>query len=358
MPDKKKILICPLDWGLGHATRCIPIIKSILDHGHIPLIAADSRPLDLLKQEFPEIQTIRLPGYGITYPRNGLMILRMAMQTPSIFLGIWKENLAVRKIVKEHQIDLLISDNRFGLWHRDIPCVYMAHQILIKCPQRFEWLEPLLHFIHKTLAEKYTECWIPDLEGERSLAFDLTGKFEPPGNSRFIGLLSRFERLEDNENSLDLLVILSGPEPQRSIFEGIILEQLEGTTRKTLVVQGKTENEESRQLSENVRIVSYLTGAELNKMIMAADVVLARPGYSTIMDLAVTGKKAILTPTPGQTEQEYLAGEYAKRKLFYCTEQAGFNLNDALQKVAEFSGVQRINYKTSELFSYISELLK
>ena len=153
-------------------------------------------------------------------------------------------------------------------------------------------------------------------------------------------------------------MILSGPEPQRSIFEGIILEQLEGTTRKTLVVQGKTENEESRQLSENVRIVSYLTGAELNKMIMAADVVLARPGYSTIMDLAVTGKKAILTPTPGQTEQEYLAGEYAKRKLFYCTEQAGFNLNDALQKVAEFSGVQRINYKTSELFSYISELLK
>lgn len=220
-----RVLIAPLDWGLGHSTRCIPIIRYLLERGVEVVIGADGRPMQLLRMEFPSLEFVQMSGYNISYPKRGSMALKIAVQIPKILAGIKREHELLKKIIQENKIDAVISDNRFGLWSKEIPCVFITHQVMVKSPFGEKWI----HQLNKKYISRYTECWVPDSEKD-GLSGDLAHKFKLPENAKFIGMLSRFytpqppSMVELSVNSL--LVILSGPEPQRTVLEGKIIKQL------------------------------------------------------------------------------------------------------------------------------------
>jgi len=365
-----RILIAPLDWGLGHATRCIPIIRHLLDKNCEVVIGANGRPLHLLKKEFPLCEFAVVPSYNISYPKNGSMVLKMASQIPKILSGIKREHELLKKIIKEKKIDVVISDNRFGLWSKNIPCVFITHQLMVKSP----FGEKLIHRLNKNYISKYSACWIPDvplLEGEKGgvLSGDLSHKFPLPENAKYIGVLTRFKiplnpPLKGGDKH-HLLVILSGPEPQRTLFEKKILEQLKNIPLNrlskgeltALLVQGITEKNERKKISENMEIISHLTSEELQKEILSSEIILCRPGYSSVMDLAVLGKKAIFVPTPGQTEQEYLANYFSEKKIAYSVSQNTFDLQTALKESENYSGFTK-NYSGEEFKKAVDLFLK
>ena len=333
-----RILIAPLDWGLGHATRCVPIIKYLLEKKCEVIIGADGRPLQLLRKEFPSLEFIEMPGYDISYPKSGSMVLKMALQIPKIFSGIKLEHELLKKIIKERKIDAVISDNRFGLWSREVPCIFITHQLMVKS----FFGERIIHRLNKKYISKYSECWVPDDAEKNNLSGDLSHKFPLPKNAKFIGVLSRFKiplnpPLQGG-NKHHLLIILSGPEPQRTVFEKKVLQQASVTSKKVLIIQGVTENNERRMISEDVEIVSHLTSDELEKEIISSEIILSRPGYSTVMDLAIMRKKAIFVPTPGQTEQEYLADYFLENKIAYSVSQNKFDLEIALRESKTYRG--------------------
>lgn len=342
MFDKKNVLICPLNWGLGHATRCVPVIQAFVDAGANVIIAGDYGPLAFLRKEFPDLQSIVFTGFKITYQRKGSFLLKMFSLFPNVVKDIYNEHKQLSNIIDAYKIDVVVSDNRFGLWNKKVKSIFITHQILIKSPIKIKGFEKILFLCNKAFIKNYNECWIPDFEGEINLSGDLSHKYKLPIDTYFIGPLSRFvysQPISENKD-IDVLVLLSGPEPQRSIFEEIIIKQLENTNHKVVIVQGIAEKEETRIISENLIIYSHLETIALQKLIQESAIVVCRSGYSTIMDLAVFGKKAILIPTPGQTEQEYLAAYYKEKKYFYTTSQKLFNLDEALMQSALCTGIQ------------------
>jgi UDP:flavonoid glycosyltransferase YjiC (YdhE family) len=327
----KRILIAPLDWGLGHATRCIPIIRHLLETGNEPIIAASGRPLLLLQSEFPDVESVDFEGYNISYPEGSGMVWKMFKSTPHILRRIKEEHLELNEMIDKLKLDAVISDNRFGLYTDRIPCVYMTHQVMIKAP----FFETMLYRMHADYMRKFTQVWVPDFE-ENGLSGDLSHKFPLPRNGQYIGSLSRFSPSEDDLN-IDVLVIISGPEPQRTRFEKLVLNQLKDFDGTSVAVLGKPDKAEDR-VEGKVRIVSHLNAEDLEKQMTAARLVVSRSGYSTIMDLSALGKQAVFVPTPGQTEQEYLAQKYHQDGIHMMMKQRDFQLKKAWDKRTDFSG--------------------
>lgn len=341
MLRKKNVLVAPLDWGLGHATRCVYIINSLITKGANVIIAADGRPLAFLKKEFPELSFVQFPGYGITYQKKGSFVLKISTSILQIFQGIYNENKVLDDFIKSLSLDLVISDNRFGLWNKKIPSIFITHQIGIKSPFKSKYFDQMLFNFNKGFIKNYKECWVPDFEGDNNLSGDLSHKNKLPIPTYFINPLSRFTKSynENVEEDIDLLALISGPEPQRSIFEEIILNQIKDLNIIAIVVKGTPEKKKSYQINDNITVYPHLTGDSLQKYLKRSKIVICRSGYSTIMDLAVLGKKAILVPTPGQTEQEYLANYYFDKRYFYTCDQKKLNIKESLIKSKSFKGI-------------------
>lgn len=340
MPDfikAKKILVAPLDWGLGHATRCIPLIQELRQSGCEVLMGAEGEQAALLRQEFPDLTVLPLSGYRIKYNHgNSGYALKMASQLPRISHAVRHERDWLKDIVHSYQIDAVISDNRFGLHHPDIPCVIMTHQLHLKAPFS-KWVENLLQKLNYRYLQKFNACWVVDFEGMQNLAGQLSHPASLPDMAvRYIGALSRFEYHTEKLGKYDVLVLISGPEPQRSLFENIILNQVRSQPLSTLIVSGKPGEPFDRQLTENVRHISHLNSKALNEAILRSNLVISRSGYTTIMDLIKLRKKAVLVPTPGQTEQEYLGKYLMEKKYFLKIKQKDFCLSKALQQVGNF----------------------
>ncbi len=305
--QNKRILIAPLDWGIGHATRCVPIIRSLILNQNKVIIAASGAALAFLQKEFPEQEFLEWHSYDIRYSSSKTQTWVILCQIPKILWRIYKEHLFLKKIIKDKSIEIVISDNRFGLWSREIKSIYLTHQIMIKMPHRLSILEHLFYSLHKFIIEKYDECWIPDFEGEDNLSGDLSHKYPTPENTSFIGILSRFEKKEYSSISpYQNLVLISGPEPQRTIFEKEMIEKFQKTEESTIIISGKPANSTFLQ-TNNITIKSHLESEELAFLIQTTPNIFCRSGYSTLMDLKILDRKATLYPTPGQTEQEYLA---------------------------------------------------
>ncbi len=336
---KKRVLIAPLNWGLGHATRCIPIVREFLLQGAEVIIGSEGDSLKILQEEFPSLESVELPAYNISYPANGNMALSIALQIPSLRKAIRKEHEFLEVLIETKKIDLVVSDNRYGLWSKKIPCVFMTHQVMIACPTILKFLQPILFSVQKHFIKHFSEFWIPDVEGENNLSGDLAHAYSLPSNTHFIGALSRFDDSLKEEKSIssDLLVILSGPEPQRSIFENIVLEQLKNFKGKSVLLRGKP-GEISKQENSTTQIFSHLDSSTFAHYLRGAKMILSRPGYSSLMDYAVFNKRAILIPTPGQTEQEYLADFHKKNGKAYSENQNEFSLERCLEKVNEYKG--------------------
>lgn len=328
--NKSCVLVAPLDWGLGHATRCIPVIKELLSLNYTVLIGASKSTEVLLKNEFPQLTFLPIDGYNITYSKTkvGLWI-KLITQLPKIARCIKKEKKWLQQIIEQYNIELIISDNRPGLYSKQIKSIYLTHQLTIKA--NFSFIERQLQKLHYKFINKFTECWVPDYEGENNLAGDLSHpKIEPTIPVKYINPLTRFIRKE-MPVIYDAAIVLSGPEPQRTIFENIILAQLKNTTKNIILVRGLPQHKSILNCSQpNVVIYNFLATDELNRVMLQSSLIISRSGYSTIMDLEVLEKKAVLVPTPGQTEQEYLAKLLEKKEHFIFINQHEFNLQKIL----------------------------
>lgn len=277
------------------------------------------------------------------------MALAMLLSSPLILYGIFNEYLALKRIIKKYNIHGLISDNRFGLWNKSIPCVYMTHQVRIKTNSNLSFLEHILFKIHKYFIKKYDFLWIPDYETEPSLAGELSHHFDESIQRHYIGPLSRFAGSEkDNEinesDRIEILAIVSGPEPQRSIFETMITEQASGIQEKIILLQGIPGKNMEPVVKGNLTIYAHVESNRLKNMIINAGIVLCRPGYSSVMDLAVMGKKAFFVPTPGQTEQEYLAKIFQRQEIANFLPQQNLKLADVINKSSAFKGFSGFQY--------------
>lgn len=309
-----KVLVCPLNWGLGHATRCIPIIRQLLAKGHEPVIVSDGFPLACIRMQFPDLRYIEYSSYPVRYSSGISQVLAMLWNMPAIVYGIFAEHRWLKQLLRKEHFDQVISDNRFGMWSRQTHSIYMTHQLMIKMPRGLKILERGMWLLHRWVINHYDECWIPDYEGAENLSGDLSHKYRLPHNAKFIGPLSRFDIWSDKseDSSYEIVAVLSGVEPQRSIFEHQIIKKYRRSDKKVLIVCGQPAENKRIYHVGDVTLVSHLTDDELVPLLRGAEKIIARSGYSTIMDLHTLGclHKAEMSPIPGQTEQEYL-----KRKM-------------------------------------------
>lgn len=305
-----KILICPLNWGLGHATRCVPLVRNYISEGHEVVVVADGYPLAFLKLQFPTLRFIEYKSYNIRYSKGNSLVFAMLQSFPAIVAGIIREHKWLDQLVQTEHFDQVVSDNRFGMWSKRVHSIYITHQLMIKMPRAFKWLEPLVWLVHRFIINRYNACYIPDVEGVENLSGDLAHKYPLPLNARFIGHLSRFSELTANkpDKRFDILAIVSGPEPQRTLFENQLIERYKSSSERVLIVCGTPNNQSERNRIDNICRVSHLTDYEFVTIIAGVEKIISRSGYSSIMDFKILNclHKVEFTPTPGQTEQNYL----------------------------------------------------
>ncbi|HTI12479.1 MAG TPA: glycosyltransferase [Puia sp.] len=376
-----KILLAPLDWGLGHATRCIPIIKELLNQKCEVWVAASGDQKALLEEEFPFLSFVELPGYNIKYGKNrAFTLLKIVGSIPKILIRIKREKDWMRQFLAAEKPDAVISDNRYGLYAPGLCSVFITHQLRIRTPLG-SFADTLLQKVHYRAIRRFSSCWIPDLEGPDALAGGLSHPRQLPSiPTRYIGLLSRLERSSPAgpgvSSSCDLLVLLSGPEPQRTLFEKKVLDQLSSYSGSTILVRGLPGSRTSPGLSGEggtaipagaegrqggrLTVYHHLPAGALNVVMEGAGIVLCRAGYSTIMDLLKLGKKAILVPTPGQTEQEYLGSYLSGKGVLLCREQATFSLSGALSQAKDFPfvGIGGVTDRQDLLQKAVADLLE
>lgn len=341
---KPNILVAPLDWGLGHATRCIPVIKCLLQQNCNVFLAGESKTKSLLEKEFPQLKFLNLKGYRISYSSNKWTLpFAIASQIPKIISVIKEEEEWLKNAAQEYGFDAVISDNRYGLHLQNIPCVFITHQLKIKTPFG-RVVEDYLQQLNYNYINQFTECWVPDYKNDD---VNLAGKLshpvkEPNVPVKYLGPLSRFS-FTKSEKEKNILILLSGPEPQRTIFEKILIKELEDCKETVVFVRGLPGDESNLSLPKNISVHNHLSAAELEQKISEAKFVIACCGYSTVMDLAVIKKKSILIPTPGQSEQEYLAKHLQQNNFALCVEQSKFKLKAAIELAENF------NYQIDEL---------
>jgi uncharacterized protein (TIGR00661 family) len=333
LKNKKTILISPLDWGIGHASRVIPIIELLINDGHTIIIAANYLQKKLLISKFPELLYVDIVSYNIELSDKNSQNKIIFAQIPKILRAIKKENKQLKKLIKKYNIDIVISDNRYGLYNKKIKSIFITHQTHILLPKNIKYFEKLLNKINTRLINKFDVCWIPDNESENNFSGILSHKNQEIKKFRYIGILSKFNNIENAEIDNDILVILSGPEPQRSIFEKIIEMRLGDTNYKVIIVRGN--NIEKKSEYGNIDYVQFADTKTLNKLICKSNYIISRSGYSSVMDYIKLQKKAIIVATPGQTEQEYLAKYLSGKKLFVEGNQSHFNFTELILNVQD-----------------------
>lgn len=322
MPSERKtILLCVLNWGIGHAARCVPLIEKWLRENKRVVIASDGAALQMLQVEFPDLLFEELPPYNVQYDKGGNMVFAMARQLPKFINAINEEHKALNNLIERYKPEMVISDSRFGCHTTKAKSVFVTHQLHLIMPEAWKWMESIInHFNHKQIA-KFDECWVPDAEGTDNLS----GKLSHPAlpNVQYIGTLSRFKKAIKTEKKFDVLAVLSGPEPQRTLLEEKLRKQLSKSGLTYLLVRGLPSKTNSK-----ANEVNYLKAGELSSTIAQSKVVICRSGYSTIMDLMAlqADTKIVFIPTPGQTEQEYLGNKLEEENLAKCIPQEKLNV--------------------------------
>lgn len=298
------VIVAPLNWGLGHATRCVALIDYLLTQGTKVIIASDGISLKLLQREFPHLQTYELPSYGILYKHHN-MALNMVLQGPSIAKAYMEELNAAKKIVSETSATVIVSDNRLGFRTPSTKNYYITHQVNILHPIHF--ISKLASRLHKYIIDKFDQCWIPDFAGDSSLA----GNLSISTHLKHAVYLGPLTRIENKKSTLkwDICILLSGPEPQRTILENALIKIVPSWGEKQILLIRGTENDNPniKSISHQSTIIHLGNTKEITDALQSSRLLIARSGYTTVMDIAQLDIKAIFIPTPGQTEQEYLA---------------------------------------------------
>lgn len=321
-----RILVAPLDWGLGHATRDIPVIRRLLELDARPMIGADQGPLALLRQEFPDLPWVRIPGVNVRYSRGRSQFWSMARQLPAMVDSVREEKTLFKRMKGEWKLDAVISDQRFGIRSPELPSVIITHQVFPFTPFAQGALRKLnLHHL-----SRFDRCWIMDEAAAPGLAGELSHGRDLAANARYIGTVSRMRTSAPPVNDHRIVAVISGPEPQRTLLEHILLEQLARVEGRHLLVLGKP-GQTAESTQGNVRVVPHLPSDELASAMASAELIVSRSGYTTLMDLAALGRSALIIPTPGQQEQEYLADLHARTGRFMVQRQEAIDLGTALR---------------------------
>ena len=314
-----KILLAPLNWGLGHATRCIPLIRQFLAEGDEVVLAGDGDSIMLLRKTFPDLRVVDLPSLELRYTHNTQQRGFYLRAIPALIRFTLADHYYLRQLLAREHFDRVISDNRFGLFSREIHCTYITHQLYPILPKRLRIVQPIARALHALIYRRYSEVWVPDYaDSTHNLAGDLAhgGAFDQ--YARYIGPLSRFSQYIDeegtkvcqaNDHTYPVVAILSGLEPQRTYFEQALIADLKDAADRTLIVRGKIGVPTTVTQIGNITLVPHMSDEQLMRFMHDAQKIMVRSGYSTIMDLAILGllDKAYFYPTPGQSEQEYLA---------------------------------------------------
>jgi uncharacterized protein (TIGR00661 family) len=330
---KPVVLVAPLDWGLGHATRCIPVIHGCLNADFEVIIGASGSSYEMLKKEFPLLLIVRMPSYGLRYGKKRWQtVLKLLLQSFKILITINRESKWLKEFYKKKHLDIIISDNRFGLYHRSAYTIFITHQLSIKTPGN-NWIEKMVQKINYRFINKFNHCWIPDAAGNMNLAGELSHPASMPGIPvTYLGSLSRIKKQSAVINN-HLLILLSGPEPQRSILEEMITTQLKALQLSAIMVRGLPGQSAHTFNSPLLQAFDHLDSNQMQEMIARSAIIISRPGYSTVMDVLPMGKKCIFIPTPGQTEQEYLAAYLAGKGWCHAVSQDALQLKDSINKV-------------------------
>ncbi len=357
MAGNKNVLICPQHWGLGHVTRTIPVIQYFLRKNDHVILACSGAGSELLKREFPQLKLYEIPDYGISYPYNS-MVINITLQFFKMHWAIIKEHFAIRNICKEEKIDLIVSDARLGAAQLNIPSVIIAHHLHFDLGMKvIEWIcDTWMKLFYLT----FDQLWIPDLEGPNNLSGDLAHLYKSKKRF-FVGILSRFKKLEV-EIKYDYAIMLSGPEPPRTILEKILLDQIDALMPgRCILIRGILNDIDissyANKYKEHLEIRDFVTGSELNEIMCASKFIICRSGYSTLLDLAIIQKPALLIPTPGQPEQEYLSRELERKNLFHSVNQGNINLKTDIQIAKAMHGYE-VFKEEKTLDQRLDELLK
>lgn len=329
--ENQKIIVAPLHWGLGHASRCVPIINALISNNFTPIIATDGKALLFLRQEFPKLQYLELPSYHISYGKN--IRVQLLLQFPKIYKAVRKEKQIIHNFIKENKdIVGLISDNRFGVFSKVIPSVYITHQINV--------LSGITTFfssyLHQKVIKKFDECWVPDTSNSK-----FSGKLSLKNkniNTKFIGVLSRFKKVNLSQE-IDVLVLLSGPEPNRTFLEKKLLLEFKNDGRNIVFVLGNVEKHQKKWQKGTITFYNYVLSGQLENLINSSKIVVCRSGYSSIMDLAVLQKQVFFIPTKQQPEQEYLAQYMQDKNIAPFSSIAQFS-SEKLNKIKEYKGLK------------------
>lgn len=330
----RRILLAPLDWGLGHTSRCVPLIRFLKGLGHEPILAGNEEQRSYYEQEFPGIRQLPLEGYNITYARSGSgFAARIARQVPGIVRTVRREHEWLLRTAQKEKIEGIISDNRYGLYHPSVPSVIMTHQLQVRTGLG-AGADGLFRRLHYRFLEKFGRCWVVDTEEAPGLSGTLAHPARLPRMPlSYLGWLSHLDvpAVTGREPDYDLLVLLSGPEPQRGMLSDMIWKQLDNTTLRVCFVEGSRQAPQ-REGHDRLHWHRRVGSASLQELLAASALVLCRSGYSTVMDLAAFGKKGIFIPTPGQTEQEYLARLLSGQGVGVVCSQKAFVLEEVLSQ--------------------------
>lgn len=330
-----KIFFPVLNWGLGHASRSLPLIRKYLDQGHDVIAASDGEALTMLRRELPDQKVLQLPAYGIHYSSK-YMPFNMLRYGPGMLKAMKTENELTAAIVKREKIDCIITDNRYGCYHKEIPSALITNQLQVFTGQKL--LDIYIRRQIRGWFKKFSEIWIPDHLPPDNITGDLSGIDTSPVPKYYLGVISELN-CRPSAGEYDAVAVISGPEPQRTLFEELVIKQLSALKGRYAIVCGRPDTDDTIREEKNLTIIPYMTRSQLSGLLNKTGIVIARSGYTTLMDLSKTGHKAILCPTPGQYEQIYLADRLATLGQCIYRRQENINLASALTEVTKIKSI-------------------
>ncbi|HKJ67034.1 MAG TPA: glycosyltransferase family protein [bacterium] len=356
-PRNKRILFAILNWGLGHATRSIPLIKALSRQNEV-IIASTGRSLELLKQEFPDHSFIDFPDYGSHYSKFGfLLIPYLGLQIPVILWRLFRERRKTERYVEEHNIDFLISDSRFGVYSKEVPSYFITHQLRFPLPRLLQWMSPMSEWYNRYFFNQYDKIFVVDVKDSPNLSKDLshTGKIADHDGLVYIGALSSIPPRETTED-IDVLVTISGPESARTLFEETILSQIKDIEGRKVVILGKPDEPSHLQNGSDLEIFNHVSRERMTDLMNRSRLIVCRSGYSTVMELVALSKPALLVPTPGQTEQQYLAEYYDKSNMFRVARQKSLNLREEIARARHSNGYMLPRIPVNDIDKFLRNL--
>jgi uncharacterized protein (TIGR00661 family) len=337
-----KIIYGVCSWGLGHATRSLPVIRKLIEEHNELAIVSHGRSLDLLKKELgknPKYYDI--PDYPMLLSENSRQFLaKSVVYWPSFIKRMESELQSLKKILDKSKYDRIISDSRYGFYSRLIPSLFISHQIRIMNPLRINMFERGSEIFNLFFFKRYAGVIIPDYKDD-NLSGDLSHNLRRIDEDKihYVGVLSDFKKIKIKKD-IDYFVSISGPEPQRTMLEKRLVSQVNDLKGKIIITLGKTEKKDKFN-KKNIETYSFLTKEKREDLLNRTKLVISRSGYSTIMDLAVIGAKALMIPTPGQIEQEYLGKYHNKKGTFFSVSQSKINLKRDVENAKKRTGIKR-----------------